>query len=548
MTLGPDGHGFVVKAGSIPDVMAAGTPALHEAPDIAARKALFDVSEAVEGENTKVFDASLTADMLAEQGITDAVYTWTFADGQTAEGVQVAHGFTQAGHHDVSLMVSLPDGMQLAAGSIVDIRGGQLISFDADQGAFTAFGFGRENDLGPMAAVEGGALQLGGSGTVATVTREAFDGLRGSDMVDLTFTLEGGGTGEVFRLHGSFITSVDEAGDLAVLLFNDDGDRIHLETEGIKINDGTAHQVSVSVQDGSATLRVGDQTFEPVAFEGTFATSGFWDLAFGNPWGKDNFEGSLTQFDVSVGTHLDSLSPKPSPEAAPSTQVIDSEPFVEAEITGTVEPATVDATYDDVPVDDEIEQNAPNQYGNAQTFTFENYSVLADRATAITLGGEKKFHEIGHLREFEASGKLGVSVDFTVDEDNGSNARLIWNHLKLGLTIQDDEIMVQIATAEDGFKAFKTEGLGVSPDQEHNATVLVDGETDHFQLIFDGEVVLEVDDTDFELVGAGGHEWGWSVGTAWNRPFTGEVSGLKITDEFEFEQTAAPVDWTDDIA
>jgi len=72
--------------------------------------------------------------------------------------------------------------------------------------------------------------------------------------------------------------------------------------------------------------------------------------------------------------------------------------------------------------------------------------------------------------------------------------------------------------------------------------VLVDAETDRLQVVVDDVLVLDEQGTDFDFVGAGGREWGWSLGTAWNRWFEGEVYDFQVSDDFAFVQTPETAD------
>lgn len=487
MTLGLDGHLFVAKPGSIVDNLGADAEALHDAPILAEGRVLFEVESTDTGENSKVFNAELTQTMLAQEGIEDASYTWTFADGRVATGVVVEHDFTHSGHHDVRLVVTLPDGLAYDATTVVGVRGGQLLSFDGEDRMFKIHGFGEQAGLDTLAAVQDGALNLGATGTVASVSRSWLDGLRGSDELDLGFTIEGSGTGEIFRMHGSFITSVNDTGELEVLLFNRDHITTKLTTSGLAVNDAEVRDISITVAEGLAALMVDGQAVDVAAFEGTFPTAGSWDLVFGNPWGKQNFDGKLSAFDVSAGAHLESLDRIPA-------------------------------------------QTVESHAG----FKHDSMVQLVNETASLRLEGNEDSVNFGRLEDFEDSNAIGVEVDFTIDTDNGAESRLVWNHMNVGITLKDDNILVHAATADGEFQAFEAKGLHLARGPEHSAMLLIDGNTDQLQLIVNDEVVLNITDVDFDFVGADAQEWGWSVGTIWNRPFAGEVSSLIVSDEFTF--------------
>lgn len=585
-TIGADGHAFVIKPGGMLDVLDAGVDGMIVGGgDV---QALFQMEDA--GGNLRSFDAQLTSEALADIGITNAQYVWDFGDGTTARGLTVEHEFTHAGNHDVTLTVQTPAGVYTADSS-VDIRGGQMISFDGSAGAFTAFAYGEENVLAAIDIVQDGAIQLGASGTSASVSQSALKGLRGTDTLDLDFTLSGEGSGEVFRMHGSFVTWVGSKGDVIFQVYSEDGSKSTVRSTGVTVTDGEAHEVSVQLQDQKLTLTINDVVVGTAGFTGTLPTSGSWDLAFGNPWGKPNFEGEISAFDIKAGETLEPLQEQAYQEytvsAAVEQPVVESieQPAVVAEAvveeTAVAEAVTSEPVVEEVvaaepviaaPVVEEPQAveppvidaalsigqptaDAQPEFGLAEiqralegiqapdqgVVTGSPATVLRDAlnggwtpgdGSAVTLNGD--YVNYGRAQDYEDSQTIGFSVDFTADAENGGESRLVWNHMKLGLTVLDDDIMVQAATKDSGFKAFKTEGLGLTKGETHNATVLLDSENDRLQVLVDDEVVLDVNDVDFEHVDAGGREWGWFVGNPWGRDFVGEVSGFEVSDRFTF--------------
>jgi hypothetical protein len=546
MGLDESGHAYIAKPDQMLAVLQAGATALHEFPAAASRDALFDVQSISDNENTKLLDASLTAETLADAGIINAQYLWTFEDGHTATGVQVAHEFSQAGAHDVALSVVLPNGTEYTADGIVDIRGGAMLSFDGDQGSFKAFAYGEQAYFAPLASVQDGALQLGAAGSVASVDREVFDGMRGSDALDLDFTFSGSGTGEIFRMHGSFIASINVEGELVFQAFNSDNQKSTVESTGLRLNDGQSHEISINIVGGSLELHVDGQLIDDTDFSGSLPTSGSWDLVFGNPWGRPNFEGEISSFEVAAGEVLEPLEPftlqtyHAAPEAV-DVPNIHYAPGTDVE-TNTVE---INTPEEDLEKEETSGSDVQESLSEVRQDRFpvveedrllEAISYKGENGEGMQLTGNGDHVDIGRLREFEDSEAIGFTVDFEASEASNDVSRLIWNHLKLGLTLTGDELLVQAATADEGFKSFKTEGLELAKGELHTATVLVDGASDRLQLIVNNEVVLDVDDTDFDIIDAGGHEWGWTVGTPWHRHFVGDVAELQVSDRFEFQE------------
>jgi hypothetical protein len=536
-TVGEDGHHFVVRPGSLLDVMNVGTPEFRAAPDLDTAGAVYQVEASGQDGNTHTFDAGLTAQMLADVGIEGASYHWTFGDGTTAEGLEVTHEFIYSGGHDVRLTVTLEDGQVFTAGNTVAIRGGNVLSFDgAVDTTITAYGFGDERELGEISALNNGAIVLGTSDP-ASISRDVLGGIRGSDALTIDFTLAGEGAGDVMRMHMSFFSKVTPEGALVVQMYNDAGESFLVTTSGAQLNDGAAHDISIQLEDGALRVFIDGELSGATEFSGTLPETGNWDLVFGNPWNQGaDFNGSITELEVNAGEELppiDSMLGVSTSQGeiegqAPPAVVISEAPEVQDFAEIKEEPAQAPALEEDI-----------NTVGAGREFpTVSQDDVLGDaqmmiaQAERVALDGDHV--QLGRLREFEDSGTLGFTVEFTNDGTN-EDGRLVWNHMKLGLTIKDDEIMVNAATKDQGFQHFTTEGLGLSQDTLHTATVLIDSDTDRLQVIVDDTVVIDVDDVDFDHVGAGGHEWGWSVGTEWGHAYEGDISSLIISDQITFE-------------
>jgi PKD repeat protein len=274
----------------------------------ALANALFHVERSDQNENTKVFDAALTAKALGLSDKNIASYHWDFGDGATASGIKVLHEFSHAGVHNVTLNVDFPDGKRLVADSTVDIRGGQIIAFDSTKDAFFEYGFGGIQHGGPLASASDGALELSGNSAVAVVDHHALAGLRGADALVIDFNLQGEGTGDLFRKHLSFQAEVTKAGAVSFQLFNDQGKAAVVTSRGIWVNDGSPHDVSIRLRDGMMTLDIDGVEAAISRFSGTLPSDGDWDLSFGNPWGqRANFDGAILAFDMSAGPILPPL-------------------------------------------------------------------------------------------------------------------------------------------------------------------------------------------------------------------------------------------------
>lgn len=154
--------------------------------------------------------------------------------------------------------------------------------------------------------------------------------------------------------------------------------------------------------------------------------------------------------------------------------------------------------------------------------------VSTDDGAVLRFDGAGDFAKLGRLTQFEKSQQLSVSVDYKQDVADGGETRLVWDHRKLGISVVDDGLMIRVGTADGKFSRISIEDLGLNDTDAHKITVMVDATHDRLQVIVDDHLVLDNDDLDFQLVGAGGREWGWSLGTAWGRDLDGDISHFSI--------------------
>ena len=167
---------------------------------------------------------------------------------------------------------------------------------------------------------------------------------------------------------------------------------------------------------------------------------------------------------------------------------------------------------------------------------------LGGDAKVVTIAGEPTlrfdgngdFAKVGRLTQFEDAQELTVSIDYEQDFANVGTTNLAWNHKKLGVSVVDDGLVVSVGTADGKFTRISVDDLGLNDTDRHNITVLLDAKTDRLQIIVDDKLVLDNDDYDFQIVGAGGREYGWSLGTKWGNYLDGDISDFSIENGADF--------------
>jgi chitodextrinase len=529
-------HHFVALPGSMLEALNAGS-ALTQFATAAGSGALYNVAE-VEGNGAaRIFDASVMSSVLGS-ALKGATFQWTFGDGTKASGMTVEHSFAAGGDYDVKLVVKLANGTSLNAAGDIEITGSKVLAFDASAHSFVAYDSGTTQDLGVLAKLDGNELQLGASGTSYKVGSKYLSALKHADDVTINFTVQAdkiGSNGELFRVHSAFLSSITSTGQLYFQMTQSDGSTVKLVTKSdIALNDGKSHAVSIDLDDGKLQVSIDGHNVGEIA-AGNLATS-MTDLVFGNPFGKVNFVGDISAFSIDVdsghyvaGTSILVPDPVAAPEEAATSAPVPAEQAVEP--AAPVHHDLVAEALGEVDFKLDLASLA------SKTGTLLGNAAVGD--SSVALRGGDDYVNLGRLKDVEHSDQLAFSVDFSRQPDSGGDQRLVWNHMKAGLSLTTDGLLVQVATADQGLKGFTIKGLGLDDTEKHTAAVLIDATHDRLQVVLDDKVVLDVSNVDFDIVGAGGREWGWTLGSAWNHDFTGDVYAFSVDTHFDFIDTSA---------
>jgi chitodextrinase len=525
-------HHFVALPGGMLDALNAGS-STTQAATAATSGAFYNIGEVDGNGAARVFDASIMSSLLGS-ALKGATFQWTFGDGTKASGVTVAHSFASGGDYDVKLVVKLANGTSLNAAGGIEIAGSKVVAFDGSSHSFVAYDSGTTQNLGALAKLDGNELQLGASGTSYKVGSKYLSALKNADDVTINFTLQAdkiGSNGELFRVHSAFLASVTSAGQLFFQTTQSDGSVVKMTTKSdIALNDGKSHAVSIDLDDGKLQVSIDGHNVGEIA-AGNLSTS-MTDLVFGNPWGKTNFVGDISAFsiDVDSGHYVSGTSILvPDPVAAPEESAT-SAPVPPVEPAAPVHHDLVAEAMGEVDFKLDLASLA------SKTGTLLGNAAVGD--SSVALRGGDDYVNLGRLKDVEHSDQLAFSVDFSRQPDSGGDQRLVWNHMKAGLSLTTDGLLVQVATADQGLKGFTIKGLGLDDTEKHTAAVLIDATHDRLQVVLDDKVVLDVSNVDFDIVGAGGREWGWTLGSAWNHDFTGDVYAFSVDTHFDFIDTS----------
>lgn len=144
------------------------------------------------------------------------------------------------------------------------------------------------------------------------VAREDIAHVLGKDAFEISFNLSAAnseGAGEVMRLHQSFVINVTDKGELYTQLFDTDGNRIRLATEGANLTDTTAHDIKITYENNRVEIFVDDKVLSSAEMTSPLADIGRHDLTFGNPWRDDKFDGKISGLEMTTAEDVYTMPP-----------------------------------------------------------------------------------------------------------------------------------------------------------------------------------------------------------------------------------------------
>ena len=290
--------GAVLIPGSGPAVMGVGAPQTRglDTPGLSGR---IHVTDFDDDGALRIFDARFSA-VGGRELPEGTVYLWSFHDGSQYMGPVIAYRFDGGGSFDVRLTVMTPGGRTDSVRHTIDVAGPKVLSFEAGK-SFLAYDYGEPIALPKDEVLSEQGLVLGGEGASYWVGRDYVADIPGADDVKIDFSIRSASTssaGEIFRLHESFIVGTQGDGDLYMDIFTADGQKVRMESSGIRLNDRAEHDVSIRLIDGKASIYIDGNLTAEAKMTDVIAGSGTRPLSFGDPWGKINFDGLLTRFSI----------------------------------------------------------------------------------------------------------------------------------------------------------------------------------------------------------------------------------------------------------
>lgn len=520
----PGGVGsYVFAPGGEIEELNAGAARSHLDTNPSSLTPQFDVQSSEAAGQSLVFDAAYTFGPGGEVEQSDAIFRWDFGDGQTAGGRVVEHTYDTPGYYEVTLEVT-QDGVVETARAQVGVAGDDLLSYDAAQGQFTSHGYGVDAQLagaeGFMSQTTfGQSVELGGGSSVLEIPKEEITRFYGNDGFEMSMLIQadqpGNSSGEIVRIHDSFILSVEPDGDVKLQVFPEGGGKITVTSNGASVNDGGAHEIGVRFdgETDSLEILVDGQVAGSGEMEGSMKGIGFHGLTFGDPWGSQGFDGKMHSLELSANT--------------PDYEIFDGE--LEFQEIREDEDKTELPEIDDFVVD----------------FAALDDDNLVGGATVVT-EGDKSFVELDQIneyvgldrqREFESSDQIAASVEFQKESAGDGDMRVIWNYNEIGVVVEEDGLTIHYGQDDTKFRksSVTIDDLDLDDTDTHQVVVLADAGSDRLQVLLDGEVVLDQNqDLEIEFGGGGDRKDKWTLGSKKKQDYTGEIHDFRVEDTADF--------------
>jgi hypothetical protein len=325
-TLAPENgvHAYVAVPGGVIEAAGAGAPSTLNPEIDGVVEAHFQIAGTSDNAAVRHFDATQTLTTL-DALPTGTTYTWDFGDGSTATGPKVSHAFPDGGVYSVVLTVTLPDGSSDSQSYDVGIQGPALLSFK--DGQILSYDLGQAIEIGTVGAT---GIIVPDTGVGLSIKRSHLAEIQGADDIGINLNIQAdsaNNSGEIIRLHMSFVVAVNDKGELVVTIHDPAGKQYNFTTTGAGLNDLDPHSISINLSGEALTINVDGAVVGGGTVPGGMGNSSTNDLTFGHPWGGNNYDGAVTAFEITA--NADDFSDLPPVTAPPVTQP----PVVEPPVT-----------------------------------------------------------------------------------------------------------------------------------------------------------------------------------------------------------------------
>nr|WP_272911719.1 right-handed parallel beta-helix repeat-containing protein [Loktanella sp. M215] len=527
-------HAFNALTGGMLDRLNAGASTTLTQPGSGIVTA-FHAQNNAEDQASVHFDASYSQINTANLP-TGTRFLWAFGDGTKAEGLTVDHAYVDGGKYNVTLTIVLPDGRSDSKSLTVALQSSEVVSFVHGHG-FVVDDYGVDKAIAHVAAETADGLVIRKTGVAAQIDHVYVDRILNKDNFEMSLSVAAAtsnSAGEIVRLHGSFVASVTAKGELSLDINTAAGKRIVLTTDGAHLSDRATHDIDISLASGILSIKVDGTVLAQSEMDGGLASLGNRDLTFGNPWGKQNFDGIVTAFDLNVDAddfaaareamaHLqsdvDSIG-SPTPQPAPDSSDLSAGATTGAEKLAPTAPSpSVFETH-------LLEYSVGKDFKSYLIGDLDIETRIHADIGGIDLGGKGVTVSVGRAYADDILGSDNFQIAMSLKADtSGSAGEVVRLHSSFVTSIDaKGELFVQVFSTEEGRIRLKTDGAHLNDTKEHDVSLTLDNGI--LSVEVNGRVMASTEMRGV-LVSEGRHDL--SFGNAWGKDnFDGHMSSFTI--------------------
>lgn len=508
--------------GSLIDTMDVGAPMLDYDATPAALTALIAPTRDASDWTSYSFDAAFTAGAEGQLG-EGAVYHWDFGDGTIETGLQATHRFSASGTYTVTLTVLDADGSSDTTTTRVVIKEPLVLSLDTTTNSFVSHELSGDTEVLVSSTQTSGTTTAGGlvfadNATSYSLSKSLIANLFGASDFRMELSLFGEdwaeNSGEILRQHNAFFVEINEDGTVSATVYPVDEASVTV-TSNVTLADGDWTDVSLRFFGTGGTLELWIDGVQAgsVATTGALPEMGSWNMNFGENFGRESFVGEIGLLEIHANEAL-----HPGLQAGPNAP------------------------------DPEYDLRAEYAIDTSVIALFGDVTVEEDGGALITLAGDGGYVVISDTPLSPDNSVLTVSFDYRRDEADGAQARLIWNHRKLGIEAVEDGLAISVLTAENVFQQIRLADLGLNDTDWHAITVHVDETADLLFVELDDEIVFVELGLDLLLDDPfRSKTYDWHIGGAWNGFLDGEIGDVSIAETYPDEVPIADIlSWVPD--
>ncbi|ETX13238.1 hypothetical protein OCH239_12735 [Roseivivax halodurans JCM 10272] len=176
----------------------------------------------------------------------------------------------------------------------------QVLDFDTES-AFIAYSEGGPRQLDTGTVDRGVGLELGGPGISSQISYDLIKDMMEADAFHLSMEVrseDDDSSGDLVHFSGVFSVYIKSDGNLMIRILDEDGIVSRHSTGELDLSDTETQEIEILYFDRTLAVEVNGEMEIEMLIEAGLASGNSAGAFFGNPWGRENFDGVLEDLDA----------------------------------------------------------------------------------------------------------------------------------------------------------------------------------------------------------------------------------------------------------